>query len=173
MACTITSGLALGCRDNMGGIKRVLLNNSSVITSVAPADNTGTSTITTFVSASAPAFYEFVPSKMSSNWTENIQANVQNGTTAYEQVLNLIFAKNQAATRDQIKLLGQASLVGIVEDRNGKYWYLGEVNGLDLTGGSSNSGTALSDLNGWTLNFTAMEHYPAREVTGSLISTLI
>ena len=179
MACLLTSGIAKGCRDNSGGIKRVLIANKSKVSSIAPAqgavgtpEDTGVITSITMASAS-DYFYEFVPNKMSSNWVENIQSNLQNGTIGYEQVLTLMFAKNEAAKRNQIKLLGQAEVVVMVEDYNNKYWMLGEINGMELSGGNSGSGTALTDMNGWNITLTGMEHEPAREVDSTIVDALI
>lgn len=180
MSCLLTSGIAKGCRDNSGGLKRVLLANKINIDAIVPVQgSTGipadAGIITGITMAGSPTtyFYEFIPNKMSSNWVENIQSNLQNGTIGYEQVLTLIFAKNEATKRNQIKLMGQAELVAIVEDYNGKYWMLGEINGLELSGGSSASGTALTDLNGWNITLTGMEHEPAREVDEDIIAALI
>jgi len=181
MSCLLTTGIAKGCKDNSGGIKRALITNSYNVLTVTPAVGATTDLgIITAIGMSGAGttgatatFFEFTPNKMSSNWVENIQSNMQNGTVGYEQVLTLIFAKNEAAKRNQIKLMGQAELVAIVEDYNGRYWLLGEDNGLELSGGSSTSGTALTDMNGWTINLTGMEHDPAREVDSTIIAGLL
>lgn len=180
MSCLLTNGLAKGCRDNSGGLKRALITNSINIASIAPAQGSivtpvDAGLISTITMSGTPAtkFYEFTPNKMSSNWVENVQSNIQNGTIGYEQVLTLIFAKNEASKRNQIKLLGQAEMVVIVEDYNGKYFLLGELNGMELSGGNSGSGTALTDLNGWTITLTGMEHEPAREVDADIITALL
>jgi len=55
-----------------------------------------------------------------------------------------------------------------VKDNNDKMWALGEVNGLDLTGGGSGSGTAFGDRNGYTLTFTGNEKELAPLFTGSV-----
>lgn len=174
LPCILTSGISRGCKDNSGGIKRVFLVNKSLVSTVTEGATPGLIETITMVSASPEnKFFEFNPNKMSSNWVENIQSNLQNGTIGYEQVLTLMFAKNEAAKRNQIKLMGQAELVAIVEDYNTKYWYLGEQNGLELSGGSSNSGTALSDMNGWNITLTGNEHEPAKEVSSTLITSAL
>lgn len=176
MSCLITSGWAKGCKDNAGGIKRVLLANKSEVTSFTEKTGSlgsGVGEIETITMSGSNTFYEFVPNKLSSNWVENIQANAQNGTIGYEQVLNMTFAKNEAAKRNQVQLLGQGEVYAIVHDYNNKYFLLGEYNGMELTGGNSNSGTSLTDLNGWVLTLSAMEPDPAKEVTGSIITGLL
>lgn len=162
MSCLLSAGWAKGCKDNAGGLKLILLANKSEVTSFTSA--TGSVTAIT-MATSSNVWYEFEPNKMSSNWVENIQSNIQNGVIGYEQVLTMIFAKNEAAKRNQVQLLGQGEVYAIVMDYNGKAFLLGEFNGMELTGGNSSSGTALTDLNGWTLTLTASEPEPAKEVT--------
>lgn len=175
MACstTITAGIPRGCRENAGGLKRVFIATRSMLTggtaSFTPTAANDYSGITSITMAGSNKFYEFVPNKMSSNVVENIQANIQNGTQAYEQVLTLMFAKNEYTLRNQVKLLAQNELVVITEDYNGIFHLLGEFNGLELNGGNSATGTALSDMNGWTLTLTGNEPYPARTVTSAAV----
>ena len=78
----------------------------------------------------------------------------------------------QAATRNEIALLGQIRLVAVVEDRNGKYWYYGKENGLMREGGNGGTGTAMGDRNGYELIFTGDEKDMAFEVSSSVITTL-
>lgn len=165
--CLLNSGWAKGCKDNAGGIKKVLIANTADVASFTSA--TGSVSAIT-MSATSSLWYEFVPNKMSSNWVENIQSNPQNGTVGYEQVLTMIFAKNEAAKRNQVQLIAQGEVYAIVIDYNNKYFLLGEFNGLELSGGNSSSGTALTDLNGWTLTLTGMEPYPAQEVVSTALT---
>ena len=169
MACTlITAGIARGCKDNVGGIKTVWLLPKVQIASIASVAGSGVITaITTTGTTPVPKFKRFEMNKNSSNWVENIQSNVQNGSVGYEQVLTMIFSKNEATKRNVIKLLGTNELVALVLDLNGTYWYLGETAGLDVTAGSSASGTAMADLNGWTITLGSNEPEPAKTYTGA------
>lgn len=167
MSCLLTSGWAKGCKDNAGGLKTVLLANKSEVSSFTSA--TGSVSAIT-MGATTSVWYEFEPNKMSSNWVENVQANVQNGTVGFEQVLSMTFAKNEAAKRNQVLLLAQGEVYAIAIDYNNTYFLLGEFNGLELTGGNSSSGTALTDLNGWVLTLTGMEPEPAKEVVSTALT---
>ena len=170
--CLLTGGIAKGCKDNTGGLKRALIANKSEVTSFTSGTGASAGFITAITGATAQEWYEFTPNKQSSNWVENVQANVQNGTIGYEQVLTLMFAKNTAAMRNQISLLGQGETYIIIEDYNDTYWLMGQLNGVDLTGGNSGSGTAMSDMNGWTLTLAGAEPDPARQVESSIIAGL-
>jgi len=170
MACDLTGGIARGCRDSVGGIVEVYLGNYPTGYTAQEWYN---STGGTIDGISGLSCYTFVPNKNSSNWVENVNSSLENSTIGYEQVLTLVFAKNQAATRNTIKLLGQANVVAIIRDRQEKFWMLGAQDGLELNGGNSQSGTALNDLNGWTITLTGMEPQPAEEVASALISTIV
>lgn len=167
MACQLNQGISKGCRANSGGIRRVFIANfETIVEYFYQDDDEETGIITGMGLAGAPYgyFYEFVPTKMSGNWVENIQSNVQNGTIIYEQVVNLVFAKNEANKRNIFNNL-KGEYIIIIQDMNNTYWVLGKEHGLSLTGGSSSSGTSLSDLNGWTVTFTGYEKKPAFELT--------
>jgi len=74
--------------------------------------------------------------------------------------------------RNELRLLGLNRLMAIVTDRNGKYWLLGRSNGLDVSGGTSQTGTAFGDRNGYEMTFTGMEELPCSEVSSTIIATL-
>jgi hypothetical protein len=62
--------------------------------------------------------------------------------------------------------------MAIVTDRNGNYWLLGSRNGLELTTGTSQTGTAMGDRNGYDVTFTGMEEIPMLSVSGSIVAAL-
>ena len=64
--------------------------------------------------------------------------------------------------RDELKLIVQNRLAVFVLDNNNSQWVVGEVNGAEITGGTSETGTALGDLNGYTLTITTQEREPMR-----------
>lgn len=169
MACALTSGRALDCRDSVGGIKRLLITelaNKATLTTTSGA-------ISAFTLATGKQFWSYEQVRETSNFSEAILASVENGTLAYETTLTAIFNKGETSTRNQIRLLAQNRLMIIAEDRNGKYWLLGETNGAELTAGSYASGTAMGDRNGYELTFVAKEAEPMKEVASGLIATLL
>jgi hypothetical protein len=97
---------------------------------------------------------------------------MENGTIFYQQDLQIILNKMTAALRNELRLLGRNRLIAIVTDRNGNYWMLGSNNGLELSAGTSQSGTAFGDRNGYDVTFTAMEEQPMFSVQASIIAAL-
>ena len=171
MSCTIENGIVKGCKDNMSGIKTVYLANKTSV------DTTTIDTLDQIVDITMESglyFHEFQVNKNSSNWVENVSAAIANNTVSYEQVLTLIFGKNEITKRNLVKILGQAEMVAIVVDKNNEYWYLGYENGLDLSGGTSASGTAPGELNGWTLTLSGNEPNPAHSIySGATVVTSV
>ena len=66
-------------------------------------------------------------------------------------------------------MVSQSRSVGGV----GQFFYIGQENGMTLSGGSGATGTAFGDLNGYTLTFTGDEPFPASEVSGSSLSAVL
>lgn len=168
MACALTQGYTLDCRDSLGGITEVYFIEKGNVTSTTQASGV----ITAVVKGASKVFrkYELVPG--TSSLTENINASVENGTVFYAQELSIILNKLQANTRNEILLLAQNTLAAVVGDNNGKYWYLGKVRGINITGGSGATGTANGDRSGYTLTFSGSEGELAPEVSAGIIAGL-
>lgn len=174
MSCDITSGFTLGCRDNSGGIKNIYILSGS-IGSVTGYENG----FITEISGSG-TFYKFELAKQTGDFTETINASVENGTVFYEQVVNSPFHKMQSSTRNQIKVLAQNPALKIVVETNngqddgiGVLFLAGQQNGLTLSGGTGQTGTAFGDLNGYSLTFTGQEPLPASEISGSNLAGVL
>jgi len=169
-SCALTQSYALDCRDSLGGITEVYFIEAQNVTSVTEASGGGTLTAITKASSKVFRKYELVPG--TSSLTETINANQQNGTVFYAQELSIILNKLQANTRNEILLLAQNNLKAVVGDANGKYWYLGRLNSIMVSGGNGATGTAQGDRSGYTLTFSGAEKQMAPEVQSSVISTL-
>lgn len=160
MSCQLTQGYTFDCRNNVGGIKKVFIASRDDIDDITlNGDN-----VVTAISFAQNQFYTYDLTRESSNFSETVNTNVQNGTTFYAQSLEIVLNKLQTNTRNEIILLGRNRLCIVVEDNNGRYWMLGFKNGIDLTAGGSASGTAYGDRNGYTLTFTGSENELAPEV---------
>jgi len=168
MACALTQGYALDCRDSLGGITEVYFIEFKNVSAVTEASGV----VSAITKGAGKVFrkYELVPA--TSSLTENINANVANGTVYYGQELSIILNKLQANTRNEILLLAKNVLMAVVTDNNGKYWLLGRTNGINVTGGNGTTGTAQGDRSGYTLTFSAMEAQMAPEVSSSIIAGL-
>ncbi len=156
----------------IAGLCYVLLANfSDVIVTVDPSGNT------TFADSDASigvAFTKFVMTKETSNFTVTGTGTPTAGTTAYNQVLTLVFAKNEAIKRNQVKVMGKSELIAVAVDRNGDAWCLGNDGcvGLDMTSSTGTSGTGPNDLAGQTIVLSANCKEPESFVTTSVLASI-
>jgi len=169
MACDITAGFTLDCNDSNGGIEQIFIANGPV---EGITETSGTITaITVGGSALTPSdFFAFEVPRQTSSFTETINVSNENGTVFYDQALTMVLNKMEAAKRDQILLLSQNNeMVVVFKDNNSKYFSVGIQRGAYMTAGTSVSGVAYGDRNGYELTFSGMEEQPAFEVTGSIV----
>ena len=168
MACALTQGYTLDCKDSLGGITEVYFMAFQDVASTTEASGV----ITALTKDTGKRFYKYELTKGTSVLTENVNSNVQNGTLYYTPELTIILNKLQANTRNEILLLAKNLLVAVAKDNNGKYWYLGKTRALDLTAGSATSGTAESDRSGYTLTFAGAEPSMSPEVNSAVAAAL-
>lgn len=168
MPCFISSGLALGCSDGIGGIKKIYIVGGAT-GEVTGLTYNATGAITGATSVSGTSIYGFELKRNTSSLAQNVTKSFENGTIYFEQVLTAVFFKYDQDKRNQVKILSQNDAIQIIAiDQNDVQYYLGEVNGMYLSGGSAATGTALGDRNGFELTFTGQEQEPARVITGAL-----
>ena len=168
MACALTQGYTLDCRDSLGGIVEVYFTEAANVTATTEASGV----ITALTKASGKRFWKYALVKDTSMFNQTMTASVANGTVFYGQELQIILNKLQANTRNEILLLAKNLLVAVAKDNNGKYWYLGKTRGIDLTAGSATSGTADADRSGYTLTFAGSEPELAPEVNSAVAAAL-
>lgn len=170
MSCYISSGVDLGCSDGIGGIKSIWVLGASGATapSVSAVSITGSTGPITGITGSG-VWYNFELKRNTSSLSQNTTKNFENGTIFWEQVLTAVLFKYDQDKRNQLLVLGQNDKIQIVAvDQNDVAYYLGQVNGLYLSGGSAATGTAFGDRNGFELIFTGQEAEPANVVSGTL-----
>lgn len=168
MPCALTQGYTLDCKESIGGVKAVWFIPFADVTATVEASGV----VTTITKSAGKVFYKYQLVKQTSSFTENITASVENGTVFYASELSIILNKLQANTRNEILLLAKNNLLAVVQDGNDKYWFMGKINGADLTGGNGATGTAFGDRSGYTLTFTANEPAMCPEVVSSIIAGL-
>jgi len=168
MACALTSGYTLDCRDSMGGLVELYFIAHADVASVTEASGV----VTAITKDSGKRFYKYEQERETASMTENLTTNVQNGTAYFGQELVIVLNKMQVATRNELSLLVKNKLMAVAKDANGLYWLLGRTRGLDGTAGSSASGVASGDRNGYTFTFTGMEPAMAYNVDSTTAGTL-
>ena len=153
----ITTGRTEPCKDSVGGINAVYFIPFGGLGLITP-DTTDEDVIATV--GGDPDAYKYNV-RGNSTYTENIQSSRENGTTAFEQVLELSLKKLTKEDHKAIKLLSFNRPHILIEDNNGNVFFSGLEYGMDVTGGTVVTGGAMADMSGYTLSFTGMEKKPA------------
>lgn len=158
MSCEITAGRGLPCKDNQGGIAAIYIFNT-----LEPAAYTlDANGSITAISGNA---FEWKIATDAGSLTQNITADPVAGTTFFEQVLdfNLIGISVTDFAEVQSLLWSRPKIV--VKTRNGEYFLVGRLNGMEATGGAITSGAASGDQVGFQITMTGKERTMANIVT--------
>lgn len=169
MACVLTTGVSLGCKESAGGVQEIYIAN---VPSTGLGVTQDGSDIVTAIAAGA-TFFKYVPRKQTASFTDNPTTDDANGSIFYSQSVVMPLSKMENAKRNEVLLLAKANMVLIVKDQNGLYWLLGQQNGITLANSEVGSGTAYGDRNGYVLNFAGGEPEPAPTVSYSAFSALV
>lgn len=164
MSCDISRGRLEPCKDKVGGINKVYFVNKGDLGTIT-YDVTDTDVITTV--SGTPSAYEFEV-RGASTYTETPTSSRENGTTHFEQVLELQLPQLSKEDHKTIKLLSYGHPHVIVEDNNGNLLLGGLEYGMDVTGGSITTGSGMGEYNGYTLTLTGMEKVPANFIGDTL-----
>jgi len=164
MACDLTIGRAVPCKDVVGGIKSVYFVDFGDFGTIA-YDATNSDAIETI--AGTPEAFQY-DVKGNSSFTQNVNSSRENGTTFYEQVLELTFTKLDKQSHKELKLMAYGRPHVFVEDYNSNIFLMGLEFGAEITGGTIVTGAAMGDLSGYTLSLTAQEKIPANFLDDTL-----
>lgn len=176
MACnTVTlNGINAKCDTSAGGIKRILIAQKDDVT-IGNVDETGV--ITEITMATGKTFVQWLFRKNTGSYTTSLTSDTAIGTQAVTTDLNLQFTKAEAIKRLEIQSAINAAAVVIIEDMYGQFILLGKDNEVSVTSVNMQSGTAVTDLNGFTLTFqdTSLElpHFVDSSIIPALLTAAV
>ena len=107
MACELTKGRGLDCRDIMGGVKAVYFVQHEDATIATSAGEVTDIDLTTNL-------FKYTLPKGTGSFTETIQSSAENGTVFYEPSVNIKLHKLTVGDRNEINLLAQNRLIVFV-----------------------------------------------------------
>lgn len=156
MACSLTlAGRGVGCKDALGGIKRIYVSewtdgfwDDEASGEVADA-------------TAAETFYTYDMTRGSGSLNQTITSDLAAGTVYFDQVCSVTFNKVAAADIAEISNLVKGRMAVLVQDNNDNWFVMGHKNGVEVSGGTAQTGTAAGDQNGFTIEFSAQEVAPA------------
>lgn len=154
MACDITLGRLEPCKNAVGGLIAAYFINYGDITGFT-YDGDMITTVT-----GSPTAYKY-DLRGTNSFDQTITSSRENGTTFFDQSLKLQLKNLTPVMNNQVKLLSYGRPQIIIEDNNGNLFLAGLQHGMEVTGGTIVTGTAMGDLSGYTLEFKGMEKVPA------------
>nr|UVM99263.1 MAG: hypothetical protein [Bacteriophage sp.] len=172
MACLITiAGITLDCESSLGGIKQVWITQYDNVKSVTVDDETNQ--ISAITLEEDAKWYNYQFRKGTGSLTSTLNVDETAGTNYVSNELALVFTKMETKKRIEIAALSIGQLVVVVEDSNGKYWFLGKDDYVSASAGTGVTGTAKGDQNAYTLTLaTDSESYPY-ELSAEAIQSVV
>ena len=165
MACNLTKGRKEPCKDVVGGIKAVYFIDYGVSVTKDSVDTDVVEDIQTAGGSGVTAFkYEV---KGNSSFEQTITSSRENGTTFFDQTLNLTLKKLTVQDHKELKLMSYGRPHVVIHDYNDNAFIMGVEHGADVNGGTIVTGAAMGDLSGYTLTLNAQEVEPANFLEGA------
>ena len=163
MACDITRGRLIDCKDAIGGLKAIYIcknynTNIEAVATIATTEMTtaGFATWSGSSGSQTTVFkYDLVPNL--SSMTVNVNSDNANGTTFFEQTLSITLQKIDHDMTNELRLMAYSRAQIFVQDSLDNVFLLGMVNGCHVSGGTVITGTAKGDLTGYTIEWGAEE----------------
>ena len=163
MACDITRGRLIDCKDSIGGLKAIYIcksynNNIEQVAAISGTEMTdaGFDVWSSQVAAKTIVFkYDLVQNL--SSMTVNINSDNANGTTFFEQTLSVTLQKIDHDMTNELRLMAYSRSQIFVQDSMDNVFLLGLVNGCHVTGGTVVTGVAKGDMSGYTIEWAAQE----------------
>lgn len=163
------SGLAKDCATSMGGIKTVYIANYDDVTKVSLEGDT----INSVEMADGKKFLQYNFRKGTGSMTSTLTIDAANGVNYVTTDLVLSFLKMETTKRIEMAALAVNELAIIVEDCNGKLWYLGYDEAVTATSGTGETGQARGDGNKYTITLQDTSVSYPYEVEESALTSLI
>jgi len=174
MACILTSGYTfLSCKGGAGGIKKVYITEFENNSGTGSTFTAAAGVVTAYTLATGKKYRVYSLDKEMGFFSSNGLYTPGSGTISYEPQIDFTIKKLTSTVIQEIHLVSQNVLTMMVEDINGDYWLFGKDQGMDLMTWSTESGTAITDMNGHKLSFKGKEISPIYKVTSTLIANLI
>jgi hypothetical protein len=169
MSCQALENILKSCDNNSGGIYGIWINQQDEVASITPTDPSAGAgwSITAIALQATPVLFEnFYIRRNTSNFTEESNIDLVNGSSYVTQTINLMFHRREAAKSRAIKILGagQQYLTAIVLDANGLYWYFPY---LQVSATGEGSGVSRADGSKYSVTLLAENEYLAYEVNMS------
>ena len=168
LGCDALETITKSCDNNIGGIRKIWLNDQeNITTSPVVAVNGEVTTL-----AVSLDYTEFEINRNTGNYTEDTAVDLINGSSFVTQTITLMFNRRDKDKSEAINILasGQRYLTAIILDANGKYWFFQD---LQLTATGEGSGTARADGSKYSVTLLSEAEHLAWEITAGAVTSVI
>ena len=164
MACTLTAGRPERCKEFVGGIKSIYFIPYGTMGTITYDTATAgeEDQILTVTGVTTLFKYDL---KGANSFEQTVTSSRENGTTFVEQTLTFTIKGLDATTTKQMKLLAWGRPHVVIKTNANNFFIAGLNNGMDVTTGLISNGTAMGDLNGYTMTLVGMEAIPANHLS--------
>ena len=162
MACDITRGRLIDCKDTIGGLKAIYIaksysNNVSATATINATEMTTAGFATWSCCGGTVTVFKYDLVQNLSSLSVTINSDNANGTTFFTQALSVTLQKIDHDMTNELRLMAYTRSQIFVQDSMDNVFLLGLVNGCHVTGGTVVTGTAKGDMSGYTIEWAAQE----------------
>ena len=162
MACNITRGRLIDCKDSIGGLKAIYIaksysNNVSAAANINTTEMTTAGFATWSCCGGTVEVFKYDLVQNLSSLTVTINSDNANGTTFFTQALSVTLQKIDHDMTNELRLMAYSRSQIFVQDANDNVYLLGIDGGCYVTGGTVVTGVAKGDMNGYTIEWGAEE----------------
>ena len=168
MACPISSGYVIGCKDKQSGIESFAISSYDGSTTFT----LGTSSVIFNMSPTA-SYYRYEQFVEQGSATQEEATSNETGTTGITQTIVLILENMDAATRIKAMALMYARVRVLVKLNDGNFLLFGKNKGLRSSAGSAGPGKASTDLGGFSITLSGKEPEFAHFVDATYAASII
>lgn len=153
MACTTATlhGINTNCDTSKGGVKAIWIANYAKTN--ATIDNVGDNLKEVNVPSTSGWLY-FYTKKNTTSFTSTLTVDPANGVNYVTTVLSVVFNRMDREKQREMTALSVNDLNVVVQDSNDNFWYLGIDNPVYASSATGETGTAKTDGNKYTIEFT-------------------
>lgn len=176
--CDVTyNGIERDCEGSVGGLKALWFINRNSITDITFNEALACE-VSAMTLAEGTSFAKFGIQPLSSSFTTTVNVDLPSGTEEYETAIVAVFKRMTAEKNCELQKFSAGNAAAIAKDANNRYWLIGvDTNEDDYAielgdGSTASTGTARTDMNGYTLNLVHYTYHYPYEIPQSVIDTL-
>ena len=144
-------GIKTNCDTSKGGIKAIWISNYSKNNATITNESEDKKSINI---TSTSGWLYFYTKKNTTSFTSTLTVDPANGVNYVTTVLSVVFNRMDIEKQRSMAALSVNDLNIVVQDSNDNFWYLGIDNPVYATSATGETGTAKTDGNKYTIEFT-------------------